>query len=103
MQGRKRSFEPGQFVSHFSGLKGIVLSERSFNKAREILKEGHKPGRYFVPGCCQHPDYVIQVPVLFEDGTWDVMRGMNLKKVPEVSNEKREKLRLILKEHDLED
>ncbi len=77
---RKRAFSPGDTVATFTGQAGVVLSEVEFGQARGRLREGHRPGSHFAPGCCHRPDYVTQVPVLFEDGTYDVMRAMNLKK-----------------------
>lgn len=79
---RKRAFSPGETVATFTGQAGAVLSEAEFREAQARLREGHRPGRHFAPGCCHRPDYVTQVPVLFEDGTYDVMRAMNLKKTP---------------------
>lgn len=96
MSQRKRAFEPGQYVSLFTGLVGIVLGETLYTAATKVLKQGQKPGRYFAPGCCQHPDYVIQIPVLFEDGTYDVMRGMNIKRLKNPPAEKREKIESII-------
>ncbi len=85
---RKKAYEPGDMVATFTGQAGMVVSEELYPKVRENLKEKRRPGYYFAPGCCQHPDYVIQVPVLFEDGTYDVMRAMNIKKAPNLSKEK---------------
>ena len=85
---RKRVFEPGDRVAAFTGQTGLVLSQELYEKARTRLREGRRPGHYFAPGCCQNPDYVIQIPVLFEDGTYDVMRSMNIRKAQEVPEEK---------------
>ena len=93
---RKKAFEPGEMVATFTGQAGIVISEEMYPKVRESLKEKRRPGYYFAPGCCQHPDYVIQVPVLFEDGTYDVMRAMNIKKAPNLTEEKIELIRNFL-------
>ena len=84
---KKRMFEPGDVVTTFTGQLGIVISEKEFSILKNRLREGRRPGHYFAPGCCQHPDYVIQVPVLFEDATWDVMRTMNIKRTPNLSEE----------------
>ena len=86
---RKRAFEPGDMVATFTGQAGMVISEATLTKARNHLKEGRGPGHYFAPGCCHNPDYVTQVPVLFEDGMYDVMRGMNIKRAPDLPAEKR--------------
>ena len=66
-----------------------VALDETYTKFMEGLKEKKSPGYYFAPGCCRHPDYVIQVPVLFEDGTYDVMRAMNIKKTAGLPEEKR--------------
>ena len=86
---RKRMFEAGDTISTFTGQAGMVISEGVLAVARNRLKEGKRPGHYFAPGCCHNPDYVIQVPVLFEDGTYDVMRAMNIKKTPDLPEEKK--------------
>lgn len=77
---RKRLYEPGEPVSTLSGEVGLVLSEEDLKQVRSLFREGNRPGRFFAPGCCQKPDYVTQVPVFFEDRTYDVMRAMNLRK-----------------------
>ena len=86
---RKRLFETGDTVATFTGQAGMVISGEVFARIKNSLKEGKRPGRYFAPGCCHNPDYVIQVPVLFEDGTYDVMRAMNIKKTDGLPAEKR--------------
>jgi hypothetical protein len=86
---RKRLFEPGDMVTTFTGQVGMVISRESLAEARNRYKEGGRPGRFFSPGCCQNPDYVLQVPVLFEDRTFDVMRAMNIKKTRDIPEEKR--------------
>jgi hypothetical protein len=93
----KRLFEPGESVVSFAGQIGLVLSHEEFEQARARLREGRRPGHYFAPGCCANPDYVTQVPVLFEDGTYDVMKAMNLKKKTDVQEERRARTRRILK------
>ncbi len=89
---RKRLFEAGDTVATFTGQAGMVISEAVLETVRNKLKEGKRPGHYFAPGCCHNPDYVIQIPVLFEDGTYDVMRAMNIKKAPDLPEEKRSDL-----------
>ena len=101
MGAQKRLYEPGEYVSLITGLMGIVAAGDTWDKARKVLREGHKPGRYFVPGCCQHPDYVIQIPVIFEDGTFDVMRAMNLKRVDDPPEDKKKKIEEVFKQHSL--
>ena len=86
---RKRLFEEGDTVTTFTGQAGMVISEAVLQTVRNKLKEGKRPGYYFAPGCCHNPDYVIQIPVLFEDGTYDVMRAMNIKRTSGLPEEKR--------------
>ncbi len=85
----KRAFEPGDIVKSFTGQVGVVVSGQEYAKLRSSRKEGKRPGHYFAPGCCQNPDYVTQIPVLFEDGKYDVMRPMNIRKAPDIAEEKR--------------
>ena len=93
---RKRLYEPGDAVSTFTGELGLVLSEEDLKRVRTLFREGNRPGRFFAPGCCQRPDYVIQVPVFFEDKTYDVMRAMNLKKRKDVPRAKQDALRSLM-------
>lgn len=93
---KKRLFEPEQMVSAMNGQTGMVLSQGAYNKARDTLSEGRRTGRYFAPGCCHNPDYVTQVPVLFEDGTYDVMRSMSIRKAPGVPEAKQRLIRAFL-------
>ena len=97
----KRLFDPGEWVTALNGQAAVVMGQSMYDRAREHLSEGKKPGRYFAPGCCHHPDYVTQVPVLFEDGTWDVMRSMNLKKTLEVPEKHRLVIQDIIKKNNL--
>jgi hypothetical protein len=83
---KKRLFETGDMVTAFTGQPGIVISEAMLATAGSRRKQGKRPGHYFAPGCCRHPDYVVQVPVLFEGGTYDVMRAMNIKKAPDLTD-----------------
>jgi hypothetical protein len=103
MVERKRLFDSGQMVQAINGLVGMVMDQMMYDKARKTLPEGRKAGRYFAPGCCQHPDYVTQVPVLFEDGTFDVMRSMNIKRTPEMAAEKETAIQEIIKKSNLAD
>lgn len=84
---KKRAFNPGDTVTTFTGQSGMVISEAVLAEARDRLKEGRRPGHYFAPGCCHHPDYIIQIPVIFDDGKYDVMRAMNLKRTPDIPEE----------------
>jgi histidine triad (HIT) family protein len=95
---RRKLFEPGTFVSTFTGQVGVILSQEGLQKARRTCREGRRPGHYFAPGCCQNPDYVLQVPVLFEDSTFDIMRAMNVRKGADVPAEKQAHLKALLDE-----
>ena len=86
---KKRLFEPGDMVSTFTGQVGMVISTEALIMVRTRFKEGRRPGYYFAQGCCQNPDYLTQVPVFFEDGTFDVMRSMNIKKSADLPEERR--------------
>jgi hypothetical protein len=86
---KKRLFDPEQTVAAFNGQVGMVMDQEMYNMAQKTLAEGRRAGRFFAPGCCSHPDYITQVPVLFEDGSYDVMRSMSIKKKGEISEEKR--------------
>jgi hypothetical protein len=92
----KRLFDGGDAVTTFTGLAGIVIPEGALSAVRARTREGKRPGHYFAPGCCHHPDYVVQIPILFEDGTYDVMRAMNIKKAPDLSEEKRSHLQGLM-------
>ena len=92
----RRLFEPGDFVASFTGQIGLVLSPEEFERAKDRLKEGRRPGHFFAPGCCANPDYVTQVPVLFEDEMWDVMKAMNLRKKTGIQEEKRGRIQRML-------
>lgn len=98
----KRLFEPGDFVTSFTGQIGLVVSFGELEQAKARFREGRRPGHSFAPGCCANPDYVTQVPVLFEDGTFDVMKAMNIRKKPDVQEEKRNQIHrmLSLSSHD---
>ena len=93
---RIKAFEPGDMIATFTRQVGMVISQEIYGKIRNTLKEKKRPGHYFAPGCCTHPDYVIQVPVLFEDGTYDVMRAMNIKKAPNLAEEKIARIQNLL-------
>jgi hypothetical protein len=95
---RKRSFEPDDPVSTFTGQEGLVISKELYSKAQDRLKEGRRPGHYFAPGCCHNPDYVTQVPVLFGDGTFDVMRAMNIKKIASLNRENKENIYRVIED-----
>jgi hypothetical protein len=96
MAAMKRLFEPGDMVTSFAGQVGIVVSGEDFERVRVQFKEGKRPGHFFAPGCCQNPDYVTQVPVLFEDGTYDVMRAQNIRRETGAVGEAKETLMNLL-------
>lgn len=103
MEREKRLFEPGDMVATFTGQAGMVIAEETYATIRKRLKEGKRPGHYFAPGCCQNPDYVTQVPVLFEDKTWDVMRAMGIRRDTSLSREKRSHIQNMIKEETMEE
>ena len=92
MKRVKRLYEPGDLVMSLTGEVGIVIPIEKMQKVTARFKEGRKIGRFFSPGCCPSPDYVTQVPVFFEDGTFNVMRSMNLKRGIDLPAEKKEDL-----------
>jgi len=79
-------------VASFAGQIGLVLSLEEFEQVKARFREGRRPGHYFAPGCCANPDYVTQVPVFFEDGTYDVMKAMNIRKKSDVEEWKRDQI-----------
>jgi hypothetical protein len=88
----KRLFKAGDLVASFAGQIGLVLSLEEFEQVKARFREGRRPGHYFAPGCCANPDYVTQVPVFFEDGTYDVMKAMNIRKKSDVEEWKRDQI-----------
>ena len=95
----RKSHAPGDMIKTFSNQWGIVLSREQYKKIMPHVKEGRRPGRHFAPGCCHNPDYIIQIPVLFEDDTYDVMKAMNLKRPADIPAEKKTRLDEILQRH----
>jgi len=93
----KRLFKPGDLVGSFTGQTGLVLSLEEFEWAKGRLKEGKRPGHFFAPGCCANPDYVTQVPVLFEDGMFDVMKAMNIREKKDVPEERKYQIRKMVR------
>lgn len=92
----KRLFNPGEEVMDFQGQCGLVLSPEDYQKVKSRFPEGRRPGSFFAPGCCPRPDYLTQVPVLFEDGTYDVMKAMNLRKDRDLAGEKKKQMQEML-------
>jgi len=103
MVEKQRLFDSGQMVAAFGGQVGVVMGQDMYDRARKALREGRKTGRYFAPGCCHHPDYITQVPVLFEDGSYDVMRSMNIKKQSDIPEEKRLMIQDIIQKNERAD
>jgi hypothetical protein len=92
----KRLFKAGDLVESFAGQIGLVLSLEEFDQVKTRFREGRRPGHYFAPGCCANPDYVTQVPVFFEDGTYDVMKAMNIRKKSDAEEGKRDQIRRMV-------
>jgi hypothetical protein len=92
----RKLFEPGDLVVNFTGQIGLVLSLEEFVRAKVRLREGRRPGHFFAPGCCANPDYVTQIPVLFEDGMYDVMKAMNIRKRKDIQEERRNRIHKML-------
>jgi len=93
-------FEPGTPVVISTGQAGMVISREELRHVSSRLKEGRRPGHYFAPGCCHNPDYVTQVPVLFEDGTYDVMRAMYVRKAAALPAGKRARIESFIAPQD---
>ena len=96
---RKVLFEPGDVVRSFSGHKGLIISRKDYEEIRVKVRQGNKPGHFFAPGCCDNIDYVQQVPVFFEDGTYDIMKSMNIRNLGGDAKEERVKLESMLKQY----
>jgi hypothetical protein len=94
---KRTMFDPGDGVNDLFGQAGLVLSLKVFEKVKSLYPEGKRPGRFFAPGCCPNPDYITQIPVIFEDGTYDVMRVMNLKRRPDLEPEKKDQLEQMIR------
>lgn len=73
-----------------------MISRESLASLRDTAREGNRPGHYFAPGCCHNPDYITQIPVLFEDGTFDVMRAINVRKTPDIPEESKKVLETLI-------
>ena len=92
----RRLYEPGDWVTDLTGGSGRVLSVEELDRIKTRLLEGKRTGHFFAPGCCANPDYVTQVPVLFEDGAYDVMRVMNVRRRTDVPEELKKRLEQML-------
>lgn len=94
---KKTLFEPGDLVRSFTGDFGLVISRQTLERIKETARPGRRPGHFFAQGCCEAIDYLVQVPVFFEDGAYDIMKSMNIKAVPQDSGERRPKLEEMLR------
>jgi hypothetical protein len=94
---KKTLFEPGDLVRSFTGHFGLVISKQTFERIKGTVQQGRRPGHFFAAGCPDTIDYLLQVPVFFEDGTYDIMKSMNIKAVSQDSEERRSKLEEMLR------
>jgi hypothetical protein len=94
---KKALFQPGDLVRSFTGHVGLVISQQTFERIKETVSRGRRPGHFFAQGCPENIDYLVQVPVFFEDGTYDIMKSMNIKAVPQDSGERRPRLEEMLR------
>jgi hypothetical protein len=92
----KKAFEPRDIVTDLTGKAGMVIPPGDLEEVRSRFKEGKRPGHFFAPGCCHNPDYITQVPVLFEDRTYDVMRSMNVRKVMDAPDSQKDRFSRLL-------
>ena len=83
----KKLFEPGQMVKSFTGQAGLVISRTQLDILRRHSREGKRPGHFFTIGECHDPDYIQEVPVAFEDGTFDVMKSTSIQRLTEGQDE----------------
>lgn len=95
---RRALFEPGDLVKTFTGECGLVISRATLEKMIGAIRQGRRPGYFFAQGCCENIDYLTQVPVFFEDGTYDIMKSMNIKKATQAEEDKRVKLEAIIED-----
>ena len=89
---KRALFEPGDLIKTFTGDFGLVISGATFEGIKGKVKQGRKPGHFFAPGCRENIDYLLKVPVFFEDGTYDIMKSMNIRKATEDCERKRSEL-----------
>jgi len=94
---KKALFEPGDLIKTFTGDFGLVISRKTLHKIKGNVKQGSRPGHFFAAGCPDSIDYLLKVPVFFEDGTYDIMKSMNIRKTTEDREGERSKLEEILK------
>ena len=94
---KKALFEPGDLIKTFTGDIGLVISGAIFERIKGKVEQGRRPGHFFAAGCPDSIDYLLKVPVFFEDGTYDIMKSMNIRRTTEGYEGKRSKLEQILK------
>jgi len=85
----KRLYEPGQMVMTYDGQAGMVIPEELLALLRRHSREGRRPGHFFTLGECHDPDYIQEVPVAFDDGTFDVMKSTSIQRWTEGQDGKR--------------
>ena len=95
---RRALFEPGDLVKTFTGECGVVISRATLERMIGAIRQGRRPGYFFAQGCCENIDYLTQVPVFFEDGTYDIMKSMNIKKAAQAEEDKRAKLETMIED-----
>jgi len=94
---KRALFEPGDLIKTFTGDFGLVISGATFERIKRKVKQGRKPGHFFAAGCPENIDYLLKVPVFFEDGTYDIMKSMNIRKATEDCERKRSEVEEMLK------
>jgi len=94
---KKALFKPGDVVKSFTGQFGLVISQQTYDDIKGKVKQGRRPGHFFAMGCPDNIDYLLQVPVFFEDGTYDIMKPMNIKTTAQDSEDKKSKLEEMLR------
>lgn len=95
---RRALFAPGDLVKTLIGEWGLVISRATVERMIGAIRQGRRPGHFFAQGCCENIDYLTQVPVFFEDGTYDIMKSMNIKKAGPGEVDKRGKLEAMVKD-----
>jgi hypothetical protein len=93
---RKTLFEPGDLVKSFTGQYGLVVSTKTLGEIKDKVKQGRRPGHFFAAGCADNIDYLLQVPVFFDDGTYDIMKPVNIRKSIEDTENNKSRLEKML-------
>ena len=94
----KSLYRPGDMISALNGDIGMVLSPDQFRRIKGRLRQGKRLGAFFAPGCCDNPDYITKIPVIFRDGSYNMMRSMNIKKREDISEDIIQEIRRIIEE-----